>query len=77
MEGLNSKVKLGLYKAFSKEVEFKRYLHGVSDAGTRLLFKFRSGTHGLNEEFIHNKLCYYCSLCNIRGYLNTWKSIVR
>ena len=26
------------------------YLHGVSDAGTRLLFKFRSGTHGLNEE---------------------------
>ena len=26
-------------------------MHGVSDAGTRLLFKFRSGTHGLNEEF--------------------------
>ena len=50
VEGLNSKVKLGLYKAFGKEVEFKRYLHGVSDAGTRLLFKFRSGTHGLNEE---------------------------
>ena len=25
-------------------------MHGVSDAGTRLLFKFRSGTHGLNEE---------------------------
>ena len=23
---------------------------GVGDAGTRLLFKFRSGTHGLNEE---------------------------
>ena len=39
-----------MYKAFGKEVEFKRYLHGVSDAGTRLLFKFRSGTHGLNEE---------------------------
>ena len=29
---------------------FKKYLHGVSDAGSRLLFKFRSGTHGLNEE---------------------------
>ena len=28
----------------------KRYLHGVGDAETRLLFKFRSGTHGLNEE---------------------------
>ena len=50
MEGLNRKVKLGSYKAFSKEVEFKRNLHGVSDAGTRLLFKFKSGTHGLNEE---------------------------
>ena len=50
VEGLNSKVKLGLYKTFGKDVEFKRYLHGVSDARTRLLFKFRSGTHGLNEE---------------------------
>ena len=50
VEGLNSKVKLGLYKSFSKEVEFKRYLHGISDAGTRPLFKFRSGTRGLNEE---------------------------
>ena len=50
VKGLNSKVKLGLSKTFSKEVGFKRYLHGVSDAGTRLLFKFRSGTHGLNEE---------------------------
>ena len=42
------KVKLSCIKHF--EVEFKRYLHGVSDAGTRLLFKFRSETHGLNEE---------------------------
>ena len=24
------------------------YLRGVSDTGTRLLFKLRSGTHGLN-----------------------------
>ena len=44
------KVKLQLYKSFGKEVDFKTYLHGGSDAGTRLLFKFRSGTHGLNEE---------------------------
>ena len=49
-EGLNSKVKLALYKTFGKCVEFKKYLHGISDAGVRLLFKFRSGTHGLNEE---------------------------
>ena len=32
---------------FGKKVEFKKYLHGVSDAGTRLLFKFRSGTQTL------------------------------
>ena len=34
------------------EVEFKRYMYvyGVSDAGTRFQFRFRSGTHGLNEE---------------------------
>ena len=25
-------------------------LHGMCDAGTRLLFNFRSGTHGLNEK---------------------------
>ena len=31
-------------------MEFKKCLRGVGDAGTRLLFKFRSGTHGLNEE---------------------------
>ena len=31
-------------------MEFKKYLRGVGDAETRLLFKFRSGTHGLNEE---------------------------
>ena len=27
-----------------------KYLHGLNNAVTRLLFKFRSGTHGLNEE---------------------------
>ena len=49
-EGLNSKVKLSLYRTFGTIVGFKKYLRGVGDAGTRLLFKFRSGTHGLNEE---------------------------
>ena len=43
-------LKLTLYKTFGKAIEFKKYLHGVADAGSRLLFKFRSGTHGLNEE---------------------------
>ena len=40
-EGLNSKVK---YRTFGEIVEFKKYLRGVGDAGTRLLFIFRSGT---------------------------------
>ena len=45
-----SKIKLSLYKSFCKEIEFKNYLQGVGDPGTRLLFKFRSGTNGLNED---------------------------
>ena len=51
-DGLNSKVKLSLYtcKSFCKEIQFKNYLQGVGDPGTRLMFKFRSGTNGLNEE---------------------------
>ena len=47
VEGSNSNVKLELYKTLGKEVEFKRYFHGISDAGSRLLL---SGTHSLNEE---------------------------
>ena len=39
-----------MYKRFGKEVKLKRYLHEDGDAGTRLLFKFRLGTHGLNVE---------------------------
>ena len=49
-EGLNTKVKLDMYKRFGKSIEFNKYLHGICDAGSRLLFKFRSGTHDLNEE---------------------------
>ena len=36
---------MATYKTLGKTLEFKKYLHGVSDAGTRLLFKFRSGMH--------------------------------
>ena len=50
-EGLNSEVKLSLYRTFGKIVEFKKYLRGVGDAGTRLLFKFRSGTHDLMKSW--------------------------
>ena len=37
-----------MYKKFVKQSEFKKYLHGFCDAGTRILL---SDTHGLNEEF--------------------------
>ena len=43
------------------------YLHGVSDAGIRPLFKFRSGTHGLNEELGRHrgrKGKVECTLCD-------------
>ena len=55
-----------MYKRFGKSVEFKKYLHGICDAGSRLLFKFRSGTHGLNEELGRHRAREgktECSLC--------------
>ena len=45
-----------MYRRFVKQSEFKKYLHGFCDAGTRLLFKFKSGMHGLNEELGRHKL---------------------
>ena len=65
-EGLNTKVKLYIYKQFGTSVEFKKYLRGVCDAGSRLLFKFRSGTHGRKEELGRHKGREgktECSLC--------------
>ena len=47
-EELDSKVKPSLYRMFCKAITFKA--HGVCNAGTRLMFRFRSETHGLNEE---------------------------
>ena len=32
-------------------------MHGVADAGSRLLLKFRSGTHGFNEELGRHMSC--------------------
>ena len=67
-EGLSTKVKLDIYKRFDKSVEFTKYLHvhGVCDAGSRLLFKFKLGMHGLNEELGRHrerKGKMNCSLC--------------
>ena len=47
-------------------MKFKKYLQGVCDAGIRLLFKFRSGTHCLNEELGRHRRREgktECSLC--------------
>ena len=66
LEGLNNKAKLTIYKNFGGDVKFKRYLNGVGDAGTRSLFKLRSGTHGLNEELGRHsgrEGKYMCNLC--------------
>ena len=48
----------------------KKYLHGVSDAGTRLLFKFRSGMHGLNDELEVEK-ANWTVLCVVLS-VRTW-----
>ena len=53
-EGLT---KLAMYKTFGKNVEFKKYLRRVSDAG------FRSGMHGLNEELGRHRGREGCTLC--------------
>ena len=41
LKGLNNKTKLTTYKSFGEKVKFK-HLHGVSDAGTRLLLKCKA-----------------------------------
>ena len=63
-EGTN-KNKLTIYKSFGKEVKLKCYLHGVSNTGTRLLFKLRSGTHGLNEELGRHRGRDGKCMCNL------------
>ena len=52
---------------FGGEVKFKRYFNGVGDAGTRLLFKLRSGTHGLSEELGRHRSREGKCMCNLRG----------
>ena len=65
-KGLNNKTKLTIYEMFGGEVKFKRYLNGVGDAGTHLLFKLRSGTHGLEELGRHRGREGKC-MCNLCG----------
>ena len=48
--GMCRKSKLSVYYRELNDFQCKKYLHGVSDMGSKILFRFRSGTHGLNEE---------------------------
>ena len=43
-EGLDTK------PSIKKDLEKEIVKHGMADAGSRLLFKFRSRSHGLNEK---------------------------
>ena len=64
--GMCKKSKLRVYRELKEDFECKKYLHGVSDMGSKLLFRFRSGPHGLNEELgrlileIIVKLVFFC-----------------
>ena len=47
-------------------IEFNKYLRRICHAGRRLLFKFWSGKHGLNEELGRHRgreVKIECSLC--------------
>ena len=44
------KNKLRVYRELKEVFECKKYLYRVPDISSKLLFRFRSGTHGLNEE---------------------------
>ena len=59
--GMCKKKKLRVYRELKEDFECKKYLHGVSDMGSKLLFRFRSGTHGLNEETVV-KLVFFVSM---------------
>ena len=48
--GLCKKSKLKVYRELKENFECEKYLHGVSDICSKLLLRFRSGTHSLNKK---------------------------
>ena len=65
---------------FCNAVGFKAYLHGACDAGTRLLFKFRSGTHGLMRNWTdieegRGERSAYCVMMNVRVLVMIYGSV--
>ena len=45
--GMCEKNRLRVYRELKEVFECKKYLYGVPDMGSKLLFRFRSGTHGI------------------------------
>ena len=41
--GMCKKSKLRVYRELKEDFDCRKYLHGVSDVGSKLLFRFRSG----------------------------------
>ena len=52
ISGMCKKSKLRVYRQLKEDFECKKYLYRVSNMGSNHLFRFRSGTHGLNEDWI-------------------------
>ena len=67
------KSKLRVYREFKKDFECKKYLHGVSDMGSKLSFRFGSGTNGLNEELgrLSTRNSHYARYTHITFYAVT------
>ena len=61
------KLKLAMYRTLGKS---KKYLHGVGDAGTRLLFKYRSGMH--NQVGMEGEKVGYNAYCT---YYDKWENV--
>ena len=68
LKGLNNKTKLTIYKTFGGEVKFKRYLNGVGDAGTRLLFKLLVKCMDLMRSWVDIEVekVSICVICAVR-----------
>lgn len=64
-----------MYRELKEDFECKKYLYGVSDMGSKLLFRFRSGTHGIKEELIIHSTrnsstdCVFCECESIEHVL--------
>ena len=69
------KFKEGLDGMFCKVVEYRACLHGACNSGSRLMFKFRSGTRGLmrnwvdKEEGRGERSTYCVTMMNVKVFV--------